>query len=416
MKSAGQPLASTPSDDRSSKANRTPLRVLTFTTLYPNRVTPHHGVFVEQRLRNLLASQEVTSRVIAPVPWFPIKKQAFGAYAKFATVPAREVRHGISVLHPRYPVIPKIGMSAAPLLLATATYHSMQQYSADEQGFDVIDSHYFYPDGVAAALLGKWLSKPVTITARGTDVNLIPKYRIARKWIQWAARNCTKIITVSESLRNCLINLGVGASEICTLRNGVDLNLFRPIADRSSLRRKLELTGPTMLSVGHLVERKGHHLVIEALASLPDVQLMIVGDGGMRHGLRELARKHKVDHRVTFKGSVPHEELVEFYNAADALVLASSREGMANVLLESIACGTPVIASPYWGNPEIVTDSRSGVLMNDRTPSAIAMAARKLFNAPPERGAVRRYAELFSWEATTRGQVAIFHDAARNKI
>jgi glycosyltransferase involved in cell wall biosynthesis len=297
------------------------------------------------------------------------------------------------------------------LLLATAVYRLVKQCSVDEQRFDVIDAHYFYPDGVAAALLGRWLSKPVTITARGTDINLLPQFRIPRKWIHWAAGNCVKIISVSEALRERLIEIGVDASLVCTLRNGVDLDLFRPVPDRNALRQKFALTGPTLLSVGHLIERKGHHLVIEALASLPDIRLMVVGDGPMRKDLEDLARKHEVDRRVTFLGPVQHGKLLEYYNAADALVLASSREGMANVLLESIACGTPVVATPYWGNPEVVADPRAGVLMKERTPSAIAAAVKELLDAAPERSAVRQYAESFSWEATTRGQIEIFREA-----
>src|SRR5215510_12028329 len=96
------------------------LRVLTVTTLYPNSAQPSHGVFVESRLRQLVATGSVEACVVAPVPWFPFRQAMFGRYARYATVPRFEVRHGISVAHPRYLVIPKAGATVAPFLLGLA--------------------------------------------------------------------------------------------------------------------------------------------------------------------------------------------------------------------------------------------------------------------------------------------------------
>ena len=382
------------------------MKILTFSTLYPHSARPSHGIFVETRLRHLLASGKVESRVVAPVPWFPSSNARFGEYAMHARAPREEKRNGIEVLHPRYPLPPKVGMIMAPFLLAAAMKPVFERVLRSYP-FDLIDAHYFYPDGVAAALLGKGLGKPVVITARGTDVNLIPRYRLPRAMIRWAARRAAGMITVARALKDDLIRIGVPGERIEVLRNGVDLQLFRPV-DREATRRKLGMSRTALLAVGLLIPRKGHDLVIGALPRLPDMELIVVGDGPERGALDALARDRGVADRVRFVGAVPQEELRSYYGAADALVLASSREGWANVLLESMACGTPVVASTAGGSPEVVAAPEAGGLIAERTPEAVAEGVRRLFAAYPDRGATRRYAEKFGWEETTRGQLRLF--------
>src|SRR6185312_8217526 len=234
--------------------------------------------------------------------------------------------------------------------------------------FDAIDAHYAYPDGVAAIWLGQRLGLPVAVTARGTDVNLIPQYRVPRLLIRHAIRGATALIAVSAALKEVLVELGAPPDKVTVLRNGVDTALFRPPADRDAARNALGLTGPTLLSVGYLVERKGHHRTIEALRQLPAFTLMIAGEGPERPRLEALIAQYGLQNRVRLLGPRPHAELPALYGAADALVLASSREGWANVLLESMACGTPVVASNIWGNPEVVQEPAAGVIAEHNTP------------------------------------------------
>jgi teichuronic acid biosynthesis glycosyltransferase TuaC len=244
-----------------------PISVLTFSTLYPNREMPYHGIFVENRLRSLLGSGEVKSMVVAPVPWFPFTDTPFGRYATFARVPREERRHDVTVLHPRYALLPKVGMSSAPFAMYWSLRNFVAKILSARFPFDLIDAHYFYPDGVAAVLLGRSLGKPVVITARGTDVNLIPDSGVARRLVRWAGAQAAGLITVSDALRHRLIELGVAGSRVEVLRNGVDLDLFAP-QDRAAARRELGLdgAGPLVASVGWLIPRKGHDLVIRATA------------------------------------------------------------------------------------------------------------------------------------------------------
>jgi len=388
------------------------MKSLVFSTLYPNAAQPVHGLFVERRLLKVVETGRVEARVVAPVPWFPFASERFPAYAAFARVPERETRHGLEIVHPRYPLPPKVGMSAAPLLMALATLATVRRVRDDGFDFDLIDAHYYYPDGVAAALLGRWLDTPVTITARGTDINLIPRYRVPRAWIRWAARRSGASIAVCEALRDEMMQLGIDGSTIKVLRNGVDLQLFKPV-DRNAARDELGLgPGRWLLSVGQLIERKGHDIAIRTLPQLPGWSLVIAGDGPLRSTLERLASDHGVGDRVRFEGSVPQTRLPTFYSAVDALVLASSREGWANVLLESMACGTPVVASSVWGTPEVVADPAAGTLMRERTPQGLVDALHALMAAYPERRATRMYAERYDWEPTTSGQLTLFERLA----
>jgi len=383
------------------------LRILTFSTLYPNAIRRQHGVFVETRLRYLAESGQVESTVLAPRPWFPSSNPIFGEYARHANVPRYEIRHGLEVFHPSYVVLPKIGMSIAPTLLYLSSRLALKKLLAEGRRFDIIDSHYFYPDGVSAVLLGREFGIPVSITGRGADLTQIPDYSIPRRQILWAAKHADCMITVCKSLKDSLIDLGGEADKIHVLRNGVDLEQFK-LVDRIAARSALGLSGPTIVSVGALIPRKGHDLTIQALTRLHHATLLIVGEGRELANLQALVSRLGLVQRVRFVGQLPHDKLTMYYNAADISVLASSSEGWANVLLESMACGTPVAATNVSGTPEVVTAPEAGLLIDERTPDCIADTIIRLFSELPLRAQTRAHAEKFSWDATTEGQLQLF--------
>ncbi len=384
------------------------MRVLTFGTLYPDATRPQNGIFVEHRLRHLVAQGGIEARVVAPVPWFPLANPAFGEWSVFSRVPNHENRFGIAIEHPRFVAIPKIGMSLAPGLLALGARATLARAIADGFDFDVIDAQYFYPDGVAAIMLGRHFRRPVTITARGSDLNVIAQYRVPRRMIIAAARGAAGLITVCSALKTMLVEMGIPASSVEVLRNGVDLGLFQPPADREGLRCRLGVAGTILISVGNLVPLKGHDLVIRAMRNLPDLHLVIAGTGPVESALRQLAEREGVAHRTRFLGRVDQAALGDWYGAADALVLASRSEGLANVLLEAMACGTPVVATRVGGTPEIVAAPAAGELIVARTPEGIADSIRRLISRGIDRVQTRRYAEGFSWDPTARGLKQLF--------
>ena len=391
-------------------------RVLLFSSLYPSSARPGHGIFVQTRLRELLATGAIDARVVAPVPWFHSTDLRHGDHARMARTPARETLHGIDTWHPRYLLPPKVGMHIAPFMMAAGAAQALRKIVGEGFDFDVIDAHYFYPDGVAAALLARWFDKPLVVTARGSDVNLIAQYALPRRMMRWAARRADSTIAVSGALALEMVAMGMPADRVKVLRNGVDLTRFQLLPQSESRRQLSWSDAPTILMVGNLLESKGPHLAVEALVSLAGFHLYLVGTGSQAQALQALAQQLGISERVHFVGQVEQEHLSAYYSAADILVLASSREGLPNVVLESMACGTPVVATAVGGVPELVSLPTAGRLLGQRSPSAIAAAVSELWARGIDREAVRRHAMQFEWDGTTQAQFDIFQRLAHLRM
>lgn len=385
------------------------MKLLTLSTLYPNAASPAHGVFVETRLCEWMRRSGGEAKVIAPVPWFPLVHPIFGKYARFAAAPMQETRRGVDVRHPRYVIPPKIGMTYAASALARLFEREARALIAEGYDFNLIDAHYLYPDGVAAARAAKALRKPFILTARGSDVTLLATFPRQRAMILDAIRKADGVIAVADALKTELVRIGAPAEKIRVLRNGVDLEKFRPL-NRDAIRERLALKGAVIASVGSLIQRKGHDIAIEAIAQLPETTLLITGAGPERARLQSLARRVGVSERVRFLGELAHERLPEIYNAADALILASAREGWPNVLLEAMACGTPAVASDAGGNREVIASRDAGRIASERSAKAFAAALSDVL-ASADRAATRRFAEAYSWDETSDALTTLFETA-----
>lgn len=390
------------------------MKILTLSNLYPNKVKPTFGIFVENRLKALLATGEIETMVVSPKPWFPLFRYLSSEYASLANIPAFEVREGIKVYYPRYLHIPKLGMLFQPFFMALCLWGLCRKLRKQGFNFQLIDAHYFYPDGVAASKVGKWLDTPVLITSRGSDVNEIARYPKAKEKMLQAAEYASHLVTVSEALRQKLISLGVAPNKITTLRNGVDLEKFRCSFDREALRKKLGVKGTRVISVGNLIPLKGHHIVIEAIEKIPDAELVICGDGPLLSDLKVLAGNLGLSERVIFLGRLGQDALIEQYQAADVLVLASENEGWPNVLLEAMACGASVVATNVGGVPEILAGTELGEICQ-RTPEDIARSIRKIMALDTQGEQARSHAEKFSWHETSAGQKRLFMKALDNR-
>lgn len=386
------------------------INILTITSLYPNHIDSKLGIFIETRLNALKKHYpDIKHTVIAPVPWFPFSNDAFGQYGKYAMVKGEEIRGETKIYHPKYLVIPKVGMLLTPFFMALSIALKLRAIRKNGCDVDVIDGHYFYPDGVAIALANQFFRIPFTLTARGTDLNLIPKFRIPKLLISWAAKKASHCMAVCSALGDILAELGVGEEKRSVVRNGVNLELFCLPDNRSRLRKQLKIKLPMLVSVGYLNERKGQYLTLQAIKDIPGVHLYLLGDGPDKKKLKQLAIDLAISDRVHFIGVVSQPQLAKFYQAADLSVLASSREGWANVLLESMSCGTPVIATNIWGTPEVVQTETAGYLV-ERDANSIRVGIEHMLGSSIDNEKTRCYAENFRWEEVSDTQYKIFRE------
>jgi len=375
------------------------MRILTFGHLFPNSVQPVWGIFVYQRIVHFAKRPGSEVRVVAPIPyipqWFPSPSRE-----KYKHIPQREFVGGLPVEHPRYLLVPKIAMPFHGILLFLGCWRRITKLYR-EQSFDCIDSHWKYPDGFAAVLAGKMLGVPVFCSARGTDINVYPRLPLIRPLIRWTLRQACGIIAVSQSLKRVMVDLGIPEEKIRVIGNGVDTDRFHPM-DRVQARRQLGLPveGQLVVAVGSLTEHKGHALLISAIAEIssrwPSLCLCILGEGPLRASLVKLASEKGLDGRVLIPGSCLNEELSVWYNAADVSCLPSSREGWPNVLLESLACGTPVVATRVGGVPEVISSPEHGILVEpnvNKLSEGLEAALRKQW----DRGTIVSYARCRTW-------------------
>jgi glycosyltransferase involved in cell wall biosynthesis len=247
------------------------------------------------------------------------------------------------------------------------------------------------------------------MTARGTDVNVIARMPAPGRRIVAAAAQASAVITVSRQLKDTLVSLGVEAAKVIELRNGVDLEMF-DLEDQSTSRARLGLpaTGLVAVCVGNLVPEKNHALAIAALTHLEHLRLIIVGEGPQRTELERTAQRLGVAPRVSFRAAMPQRDLRHLYASADVMLLTSTREGWPNVVLESMACGTPVVATDVGAVGAMISHAAVGRIVRNADAKLLAEAVRQQCEVAPRRAEIRRHAAQFGWTEISRAQWQIF--------
>ncbi len=381
------------------------LRVLTLSTLFPNSVEPTFGVFVEGQTLRLAARADVELRVVSPLPCPPFPFSRHARYRRELGLPREEVWKGVRVARPRFFTLPGLSGPLNPASIYRAVRPVLEQLHRSGFAFDVIDAEFFYPDGPTAARLAAEFGVPFSIKARGADIHYWGARPACRRLILDAAARAGGLLAVADSLKQDMIALGIDPAKITVHYTGVDLDRFR-LADRAAAKTQLGIAGPLVVSLGALIPRKGHDIVIEAMSALPGATLLVVGSGPQHERLARLIVARGLGDRVRLLGSVPHGELPAILGAADVMALASESEGLANAWIEAMACGTPVIAPGVDGAAEAIAPPASGRLIAERTPAAVAAAIASILADPPTQEAVRANAERFTWARNTEALFA----------
>lgn len=377
-------------------------------------------MFVGNQMRAVAARGDVDLVMVSPIGMPPWPLGLKGPYAKLRAVPAESDAAGVPVHYPRFTLIPKIGGDSNPGRIARAVLPLARRLHA-EQPFDLVDAQFFFPDGPAAAIVARGLGVPLTIKARGADIHYWGSRPAALKQMRAAAEQSAGMLAVSEALRADMIALGMPANRIAVHYTGLDRERFHPI-DRGAARALVSAIpelgiwskGPLLVTPGALIARKGQRLAMAALARLPDARLALAGAGEDEAALRAYARDLGVADRVHFLGQVGHDALPALLCAADALVLPSASEGLANVWVEALACGTPIVVPDIGGAREIVKDSSAGRIA-PRDADAIAAAVQDILADPPAQDAVAANVRRFSWGANAENIVRFWHNVVTDQ-
>ncbi len=380
------------------------LRVLSLSTLYPHDQAPNFGVFVERQMQAVAKRGDVELTMINPIGLPPFPLSLHSRYRALRSLPEQEVRGGVTVLRPRFTTLPKLGARFNAGAIVRAVLPLARKLHAQQQ-FDLIDAQFFHPDGLAAVRIGAALDLPVSIKARGADIQHWGHQPATAAQVHEAGQRARGLLAVSKGLVEDMAALGIPRDKITLHRTGLDADLFRPY-DRRMCREQFGLPRdkPVLATVGALIPRKGQRFVIEALADLPEAILLVAGKGEDEAMLRGLARDLGLAERVRFLGPVPHAELPILLNAADVLVLPSSSEGLANAWVEALACGTPVVTTPIPGAQELITDPDWGRLV-PREGKAIAEAVKALLADRPSPERVQAAVAGMSWQANAAALV-----------
>jgi teichuronic acid biosynthesis glycosyltransferase TuaC len=386
------------------------MNVLTYTSLFPNSEMPEHGIFVARRMTAFAEVTDHKVEVVAPVPYFPSFIPAPARWKTWSRVPAREVRDGLRVHHPRYLNPPVVGMRHYGRLMAAGTAAKMRELHGGEFPFDVIDAHFAYPDGHAALKVAARLGRPVVVSARGADVYRNNKLPSIVPLLKEVCAGASRFVAVSRELADDLISLGAPPDRVHVIPNGIDASAFHPVEREEACRALgLDAADCWLVVVASLSPHKGHRFVIEALKGVGldavrarRVKVAFIGQGREREALGREVEAAGFGDVVKFVGQVAAARLKLWYSAASLKVLPSTQEGSANALLEALACGVPVVASRVGENGAVVREGENGYLIRAGDVAGLKTAIEASLAREWNRPRIARDGSRRDWRAVAR--------------
>ncbi len=356
------------------------MKILEVCQEFPNRYYPQLGTFIKQSIDSI-ANQKVNVTVVSPKP-IVIPFSAF-PYHNFSKLPQIEHTEKYDLHYPRYLyIIPK--KYFYPLTgISYAYFISRYAIKNIKPKPDLLHAHFSYPDGFGMIGLAKKWKVPFVISALGTLERKVAYEGSYTSRQIFEAMNCAdKVLSVSEDLKNHIVNLGISEDKVSVVPNGVDIEKFKP-AGKEYARNMLNLPQDKkiVLFVGALKKIKGVDYLIEAAKSFLDtnISLYMVGrDDGMKKSLEKKAHELKIGNYIKFTGPLNHEDIPLWLSASDILVLPSLSEGRPNVILEAFACEVPVVATNVGGVPELMINGKTGYLVPAKNPMELSEKVNKL--------------------------------------
>jgi teichuronic acid biosynthesis glycosyltransferase TuaC len=385
------------------------MKIISICHMFPNVARPHLGIFVKERLLHVAKKIDLT--MVAPVPSFPFLART-SKYAGYGRIGLKGESDGMTVFHPRYFMIPKYLKS----LDARFYERSLRPFVRDilqQTGGQVLDAHWVYPDGLAALEWGHRFGKNVVVTVRGNEALHYYQYDAIRKLIVEKMSLFDHVISVSEDLKEKLISdYRVSPEKITVIHNGVDKDKFKPM-DKAQARSLCGLTEDCryILAISRLSSEKGLEYLLESMMKLKteNVKLALIGDGPLYGTLNNYVKENNLSGMVSFVGSIPHEDLNQWYNAADVFCLSSIWEGCPNVVIEALACGIPVVSSRVGAVPHFVTED-CGMVVPCKDADALANALDQVLSLTWDPKKVSRTASLRAWDEVAAEVIAVFRN------
>ena len=375
--------------------------ILLISNLYPNYKEPTRGLFIKQLAESLSKKALVT--VIAPLPFNPLEY-----LGQKSRVPPIEKIGNITVYHPRYIVIPKMLRFLTGYFFYFGIKNLVSQLRRDGKA-DVISAHWIYPDGFASTLIAKKLGCPIALHALGCDINEYTKYKLRKRLIKKALAHSDVNIVKSQRLKTSIVNLGIDSNKTHVIHNGINKDIFvkTPSVDARQ-RLCLSLHKKYCLFIGNFQIEKGLEYLIKASALIKDDNLhfLIVGSGPLETEVKNLVSKLNLEKNYTFLGRIEHSSIPLYMSASNLLCLPSLREGCPNVVLESLSCGTPVVASDVGAVPDIITNDSFGIIVRPKEPNDLANGIIKGLNI--DKNGMPDF-DWYSWEENSDRILKLFN-------
>ncbi len=392
------------------------MKLIVLCSTLPDKAQPNLGIFVKNRMQ--VVGETVDLVYISPRAWSPFDRMIRKKRPHFRPTTEYESQLGRhKIYYPKFFSLPGLAKHWDAWFMARACRKLVRQLK--QQGYTTIDAHFVYPDGYAASLLAQWLSLPFCITLRGTIISKSREPKLKKRIVK--GLNCADyVVSVTQDLLNYAHDIGATPKQAKVIGNGIDREKIYYVDTKVKVRQSLNIPmdAIVLISVGGLIEHKGQHHVIQSIPQLidkgKDVYYLVIGGaspaGNNEGELKHLIETHGLQKRVVLLGPKTQDELKDFLSAADLFVLPTRYEGWANVFLEAMSCGLPVITTRIGGNPEVVSHETLGLLYWPRNIDTLTEVLLQAIEKSWSKETIIEHTKTLSWQERANQLLPVFQE------